>query len=169
MESSISHSRAMKPSTPGQRPQRRADPGGRPVVPTRDQPVAHGKTSDRDKNPGHEELDRRASRSSTVQYRPPRGSNIRPELRREGEALASRYYHFLSGHASNGSYLCDKIRKIESNSCWPWWCNSGERQSTFHLVARCRAWSPHAKRMWKRIGKVCGWKPSKGSFCPKDV
>ena len=39
-----------------------------------------------------------------------------------------------------------------------WWCNSGERLSRHHLFAKCRAWAPQAKKLWKEIGKACEWK-----------
>ena len=53
------------------------------------------------------------------------------------DGSARPYYQFLAGHALIGSYLCDKIRKIESRSRW--WCDGDERQSRFRLIARCRA------------------------------
>ena len=70
--------------------------------------------------------------------------------------LAGRYNQFLSGHAAVGSYLHDKICKVDSDECW--WCNTGERQSRFHLVTRCRAWAPQVQVMWKRIEKMRGCK-----------
>ena len=43
---------------------------------------------------------------------------------------------------------------IEPSECC--WCD-GERQSRYHLVARCRAWAPQG-RMWREIGRACGRK-----------
>ena len=42
---------------------------------------------------------------------------MRRELQRESTALAGRYYQLLTGNASIGSYLCNKINMIESNKC----------------------------------------------------
>ena len=67
--------------------------------------------------------------------------------------LAGRNYQFLPGHASIGSYLHDRIRKIESDECW--WCDTGQRQSRFHLVVRCPAWAGQARVMWRVIERLC--------------
>ena len=56
--------------------------------------------------------------------------------------FAGRYYQFLSGHESLGSYLKDKLNKVDSDRCW--FCDTGERQSRFHPVARCPAWAGQA-------------------------
>ena len=58
-------------------------------------------------------------------------------------------HHRCHGPLGRRSYQCDKIHMIQSSECW--WCGSGERQSRFHLIARCRAWSSQARAMWKRI------------------
>ena len=44
-------------------------------------------------------------------------------------------------------------KKVDSDRCW--FCNTGERQSRFHLVARCPAWAGQARVVWKRIGGLC--------------
>lgn len=50
-------------------------------------------------------------------HRPLTGSNLRPGLLKGRKEPASRYYQFLSGHASGCSYLA-KIGKIPSSECW---------------------------------------------------
>ena len=40
------------------------------------------------------------------------------------QEVAGRYYQLLSGRAAIGPYLCDRIRKIDTDECW--WCGSGE-------------------------------------------
>ena len=43
--------------------------------------------------------------------------------------------------------------RLHSDRCW--WCDTGQRQSRFHFVARCPAWAGQARAMWKRIGRLC--------------
>ena len=75
---------------------------------------------------------------ASQRYRPPRGRGLRrKDLHRVRKSTAGRYYQLLSGRAAIGSYLCDKIHRIQSSECW--WCESGERQTVHHLVAECRA------------------------------
>lgn len=47
----------------------------------------------------------------------------------------------IIGHATIGSYLCDEIKKLPSNTCW--WCGMDERQS------QCEAWKPQITGVWK--------------------
>ena len=90
-------------------------------------------------------------------YRPPAGKGLRQQqLRRSRKSVIGRYYQLLSGHTAIGSYLHDKIHKIDTDECW--WCGSGERQSRHHHFRSCRAWARQAREMWKDIGKACGWK-----------
>lgn len=89
-------------------------------------------------------------------YRPPPGKGLkRKDLRHTRKELAGRYYQFLSGHAATGSYLCDKVRRLDSDECW--FCGTGERMSRFHLVARCRAWVGQRRVLWKRVERLCEW------------
>ena len=79
-------------------------------------------------------------------YRPPPGRGLRRQhLRSVRKELAGRFYQFLSGRAAIGSYLHDKIHKIDSDRCW--WCDTGERQSRFRLVARSPAFAGQARVM----------------------
>ena len=61
--------------------------------------------------------------------------------------MASRYYQLLTGHAAIGSCLHERAEAAESSERW--WCSSGERY---------RAWAPQQRRLWRRIGRDCGWK-----------
>ena len=84
---------------------------------------------------------------------PPRGeqapTKAAPPSTKE---VAGRYYQLPSGHAVIEPYLCDRIRKIDSDRCW--WCDSGERQSYYHLFARCKAWAPRSgTRCGRRLGR----------------
>ena len=36
-------------------------------------------------------------------------------------------------------------------------CNRDRRQSCHHLFVECRAWASQIRRLWRRIGKDCGW------------
>ena len=37
------------------------------------------------------------------------------------------------------------------------WCDCGKRQTRHHLVIECRAWAPHIRELWRRIGRDYGW------------
>lgn len=55
--------------------------------------------------------------------RPPRGGRLRPRLCHEGRVLTDQYQHLLaghSGHAATGTFLCNRLHKIPSDTCW--WC-----------------------------------------------
>ena len=71
-------------------------------------------------------------------------------------SVAGCYCQLLSGDASMGPCLNDKILKIDNDRCW--WCDSGELKPRHHLFTRCRVWAPQARKVWKDIGKACGWK-----------
>ena len=71
-------------------------------------------------------------------YSPPKGQKLRKELRHERKALAGRYYWLLSGHATTGDYLCRKVHKLPTDSCWR--CGQDERQTRHHLFVNCAAW-----------------------------
>ena len=92
-------------------------------------------------------------------YRPPAGPGLRREaLRRVRESLASRYYQLPSGHAAIGSFLHERMTgplHLESDRCR--WCNSGARESRHHPFVECRAWTAQRHRLWRRVGKDCGW------------
>ena len=85
--------------------------------------------------------------------RPPSGRGLRRQhLRSTRKELAGRYYQFLAGNGSFGPYP-KRMKKVDSDRCR--FCNTGERQSRFHLVARCPAWAVQARVMWKRIRRLC--------------
>ena len=80
---------------------------------------------------------------STRRYRLPPGCVLRHQhLDNTRKELAGRYYRFLSGHGSFGSYRKNKIKKVDSiknvDSDRCWLRDTGRRQSRFHLVARCQ-------------------------------
>ena len=72
------------------------------------------------------------------------------------KTVAGRYYQLLSGHAAIGPCLKDKIHKTVDDKCW--WCGGGRRQTRHHLFTECRAWRPQIAKLWKDIGKACGWR-----------
>ena len=86
-------------------------------------------------------------------YRPPRGGKLRKALARTRKELAGRFYQLLSGHAVVTEHLV-RVGQTQSDSCW--WCWSGERQTRFHLLVRCRRWEPENKRLWRRVERDCG-------------
>ena len=86
-------------------------------------------------------------------YRPPPGRGMRRQhLRNTRKELAGRFYQSLAGHASIGPYL-RRVGTIDDDKCWC--CNTGERQTRFHLVARCPRWRGQARVLWKRVDKLC--------------
>ena len=92
-------------------------------------------------------------------YKPPAGTGLRRKaLRRVRKSLASRYYQLLTGHAVTGSFLHERMTgplQVETSECR--WCGSGKRESRHHLFTECEAWRPQIRRLWKRVGKDCGW------------
>ena len=89
----------------------------------------------------------------------PGGTGLRrKQLGRARKLLASRHYQLLSGHAAIGSLLHDQMsepRRLSSDERWR--CNSGKRQTRYHLFTECRAWAPQIRRLWRRIGRDCRW------------
>ena len=70
-------------------------------------------------------------------YRPSPGRGLRRQhVRNTRKELAGRFYQFLSGHANIGSYL-QRVGTIDDDRCWH--CGTGERQTRFHIIARCPA------------------------------
>ena len=73
-------------------------------------------------------------------------------------SLASRYYQLLSGHAAIGSFLHERMMgplHLESDRYR--WRNSAARESRHHLFVKYRAWTVQRHRLWRRVGKDCGW------------
>ena len=89
-------------------------------------------------------------------YRPPRRGRVRKHLQREGKGIAGRFFQLLSGHATIGPYLAEKIKTIQSDKSW--WCSSGERQPRNHLFVKCWAWAVQMEGLWRSVGKTCEWK-----------
>jgi ribonuclease HI len=93
-------------------------------------------------------------------YRPPSGPGLpRKLLRKTRKSVAGRYYQLLSGHAAIGTFLHERMTgplRRASSVCG--WCSSGKKQSRRHLFVECRAWAPQIQRLWKRVGKECGWR-----------
>ena len=36
-------------------------------------------------------------------------------------------------------------------------CGSGERQTKYHVLAKCRRWTPEIRKMWQRVRAESGW------------
>ena len=85
-------------------------------------------------------------------YRPPPGGKMRKGLRAVRKECAGRFYQLMSGHAATAPHL-KRIGQVESDRCWL--CNSGQRQSRFHLFRRCRGWRSEIREMWRRIEAEC--------------
>ena len=77
-----------------------------------------------------------------------------PTATRHPQGICWSFYQFLSGHANIGSYL-HRMELVDDDTCW--WCDTGERQTRFHLVASCPAWRGQARVLWKRVAKLCEW------------
>ena len=87
--------------------------------------------------PGHGGVDQgQRSRGAPLRLLPGR-SLRRQHLRNTRKGLAGRSYQFLSGHANIEPYL-HRVGTIDDDRFW--YCNTGEQQTCFHLVARCPAW-----------------------------
>ena len=68
-------------------------------------------------------------------YRPPPGGGLRRrQLVGTRKEPADRVYQVLSGHANIGSFL-HRIGTVDDDTYWL--CDTGQRQTRFHLVARC--------------------------------
>ena len=68
-------------------------------------------------------------------------------------------FRLLTGHAVTGSFLHERMTGLlqaETSECR--WCGSGKRESRHHLFTECEAWRPQIRRLWRRVGKDCGWK-----------
>ena len=86
-----------------------------------------------------------------------------PRLPEEGDAKSAQVCRPVllsatSGHAATGSFLHDRMsgpQRLETDECG--WCNSGRRQSRYHLFTECRAWAPQIRGLWRKVGKDCGW------------
>ena len=88
-------------------------------------------------------------------YRPPpRGGPCRRQLGGTRKELAGRFYKLLSGHANIGSSL-HRIGTVDDDTCWL--CDTGQRQTRFHLVARCPTLRGQQRVLWKRVEKLCDW------------
>ena len=87
-------------------------------------------------------------------YRPPKGGKMRKALNRTRKEIASRYYQLLSGHAAVAEHLV-RVGQATSSECF--WCGSGERQTRYHLLVKCRRWTPEIKKMWQRVRLESGW------------
>ena len=92
-------------------------------------------------DPGHggEDLRQRPRRASV--QAPPERSLRRQHLRNTRKELAGRFYQFHLGHANIGSYL-HRVGTIDDDRSWH--CDTGERQTLLHLIARCPAWRGQA-------------------------
>ena len=68
-----------------------------------------------------------------------------------------------SGRTSTGAYLASKMGAAPSKECW--WCDSGDRQSSYYLFVKCAADQGTMEEC-----RACGWKhplaQSVGAFPP---
>ena len=79
---------------------------------------------------------------------------MRKDLNKVPKELASRFYQLLSGHAATAEHLM-RVGQAESDKCF--WCGSGERQTRYHLLVKCKRWTPEIKELWQRIRLDTGW------------
>lgn len=77
-------------------------------------------------------------------YRPPPGGGLCKGLGKVRGKLAGRFYQLLEGHAATAVHL-RQIGQAPNDKCW--WYASGERQSSHHLLIRCRRWMPEIRRL----------------------
>ena len=86
---------------------------------------------------------------------------MQKELGKTRKELAGRYYQLLSGHAATADRLV-RVGQALSNRCWE--CGSGERQSRYHLLVRCRRWVPEIRWLWQRVQVDCEWPAPRASM-----
>ena len=79
---------------------------------------------------------------------------MRKDLNGTRKELAGRFYQLLSGHAATAEHLT-RIGQAESDRCF--WCGSGERQTRYHLLVKCRRWQPEIRKLWQRVRVDTGW------------
>ena len=79
---------------------------------------------------------------------------MRNALNRTRKEVASRYYQLLSGHAAVAEHLV-RVGQATNSACF--WRGSGERQTRYHLMVKCRRWSPEIRKMWQRDKADSGW------------
>ena len=64
----------------------------------------------------------------------------RKALRKVRKPLAGRYYQLLSGQATIGSFLHERMTgPLRRESSEYRWCGSGKRESRHHLFVECQA------------------------------
>ena len=85
---------------------------------------------------------------------PPGGGPRRRQLGGTQKELAGRFYRLLSGHANIGSFL-HRIGTVGDDTCWL--CDTGQRQTRFHLVARCPTLRGQQRVLCKRVERLCDW------------
>ena len=79
---------------------------------------------------------------------------MRKALNRARKETASRYYQLLSRHAAAAEHL-KRVGQATSDTCF--WCGSGEKQTRYHLLVKCRRWAPEIRKMWQRARLDSGW------------
>ena len=79
---------------------------------------------------------------------------MRKDLNKTRKELASRYYQLLSGHVAVAEHL-KRIGQADSDRCF--WCGSGEKQTRYHLMVKCRRWAPEIRKMWQKVRAETGW------------
>ena len=84
----------------------------------------------------------------------PRGGPRRRQLGGTQKELAGRFYQLLSGHASIGFFL-HRRGTVDDDTCWL--CDTGQRQTRFHLVARCPTLRGQQRVLWRRVERLCDW------------
>ena len=87
-------------------------------------------------------------------YRPPKGGKMRKALNRTKKEVASRSYQLLSGRAAVAEHL-KRVSQTPTNKCF--WCGSGERQTRYHLLVKCKRWEPEIRRLWQRVRLDYEW------------
>ena len=84
---------------------------------------------------------------NTPRFKPPKGQNLRKELRHERKALAGRYYQHLSGHTATGDYLQQDSPAAAGQTLV---VRPGRETPRHRLFVICEAWKPQIRKTWVR-------------------
>ena len=92
-------------------------------------------------------------------YRPhPGGGPRRRQLGGMRKELDGRFYQRLSGNGNIGTFL-HRIESVDDDTCCL--CDTGQRQTRFHLVAWCTTLRRQQRVLWKRVEGLCEWEEPK--------
>ena len=110
-------------------------------------------------------IDKRNARHDRF-YTPPRRKGIDHTLAKVSKSLTGRFLQLKTGHAVVGTYLY-RIKAAEDESCG--WCGA-TRQSTHHVLLKCRRWRRKRDVLKEALAKVnINWSTGPGERWLADL